>query len=57
MEDQESQKQRIEELAREILRMSAIAKMCHEAPKDHNGNVVVSVVGIGYIGMFYQFNN
>ena len=53
----EETRKKIDELTREILQMTAIAKMCHEAPKDEQGNVVVSVVGISYIGMFYQFNN
>lgn len=57
MEEKNSQKERIEQLAREILQMTAIAKMCGNAPRDKQGNVVVSVVGIGNIGLFYQFNN
>jgi hypothetical protein len=57
MKDEKSQRERIEQLAREILQMTAIAKMCGNAPRDNQGNVVVSVVGIGNIGLFYQFNN
>lgn len=50
-------KKQIEQMQREILQMAAVARMCHEAPKDEQGNVVVSVVGIRNIGLFYQFNN
>jgi hypothetical protein len=57
MKDEKSQRERIEQLTREILKMTAIAKMCGNAPRDKQGNVVVSVVGIGNIGLFYQFNN
>jgi hypothetical protein len=57
MKDEKSQRERIEQLTREILKMTAIAKMCGNAPRDNQGNVVVSVVGIGNIGLFYQFNN
>lgn len=54
---EEENKKRIEELAREILQMSVIASFCEQAPRDSNGNVVVSVVGIPYIGLFYQYQN
>lgn len=57
MENEKSQRERIEQLTREILQMTAIAKMCGNAPRDSQGNVVVSIVGIGNIGLFYLFNN
>lgn len=53
----EQSKKRIDELAREILQMRTINKMCEEAPRDLHGNVVVSLVGISYVGVFYLFTN
>jgi hypothetical protein len=53
----EETKKRMEELAREILQATAIAKFVNEAPRDQHGNVVVNVAGINGLGMFYIFIN
>jgi len=46
-----------EEFRNKIREMSVVAYMCANAPKDHNGNHVVSVVGIKNFGVFYLFEN
>lgn len=46
-----------EDLRKKLKEMSEIAFMCANAPKDQNGNAVVSVVGIKNFGMFYLFEN
>lgn len=47
----------MQSMEREILRLTVLAKMCSEAPRDEKGNVVVSLVAIGGIGAFYLFEN
>jgi hypothetical protein len=46
-----------EEFRNKIREMTAVALMCANAPKDQNGNNVVSVVGIKNFGIFYLFEN
>lgn len=45
------------EFLEQICQMRTLALMIENVPKDNQGNVVVSIVGIKDIGVFYQFVN
>ena len=60
MEDKKSQSEQdnqMKEFLEKICQMRTLALMVENAPKDNNGNVIVSIVGIKDIGVFYQFVN
>jgi hypothetical protein len=60
MEDKKSQSEQdnqMKEFLEKICQMRTLALMVENAPKDNNGNVIVSIVGIKDIGVFYQFAN
>jgi len=60
MEDKKSQSEQdnqMKEFLEKICQMRTLALMVENAPKDNNGNVIVSIVGIKDIGVFYQFTN
>jgi len=60
MEDKKSQSEQeneMKEFLEKICQMRTLALMVENTPKDNNGNVIVSIVGIKDIGVFYQFAN
>ena len=60
MEDKKSQSEQdnqMKEFLEKICQIRTLALMVENAPKDNNGNVIVSIVGIKDIGVFYQFVN
>ena len=60
MKDKRSQSdndKQMREFLEQICQMRTLALMIENVPKDNQGNVVVSIVGIKDIGVFYQFVN
>jgi predicted RNA-binding protein Jag len=55
--NQEEINQKMKEWLHKVAQMTAVQYMIENAPRDTNGNVVVSIVGINNFGLFYQFNN
>jgi hypothetical protein len=57
MKDNEQRDKEMKEFLQKICEMRTLAIMIENVPKDANGNVMVSIVGIKDIGVFYQFVN
>lgn len=51
------EQKRIGEFHERMKALSELLYMCNNAPRDHEGNVVVDVVGVNKIGVFYLFHN
>lgn len=56
-EGNNNEQEMFQNLSKHIVEIRKIVEMCANAPKDQNGNAVVSVVGIKNFGMFYLYEN